>query len=174
MKKCVHCKEMIDEKATKCKFCQADLRNWFMRHKLITLVLGAIFLMGVFFNSVTTPPEQDTVTPVPQQVSAYEIISQGGVGDVMSIDVYTVEQNPTELTKINDKLVKGNPGYGRLFIRYFNDKVVAKDYFTKQMSETVTDAEKDELFKHYIADFKSTTGEFNINTIQGWETVKRY
>lgn len=165
MKKCVHCKEMIDEKATKCKFCQADLRNWFMRHKFLTLLLGIVVLIVVFINSITTPP---TVT------SPYEVISQGGSGDLKNITIYTAEKNPTELITINDKLRMENPSYARLFIRYFDDKEVAKVYFDKQMSESVTDAEKDELFKHYIADYKSTTNEFNINKIEKWETIKKY
>ena len=46
-KKCPKCKEDIAKDAKKCKHCGADLRNWFVRHKvwtgiLVLLVLGII------------------------------------------------------------------------------------------------------------------------------------
>lgn len=47
MKKCKSCKSEIDEKATKCPHCQADQRNWFRKHPIITGLL-ILFVIGIF------------------------------------------------------------------------------------------------------------------------------
>lgn len=47
-KKCQKCGEDIQASAKKCKFCQSDLRNWFVRHKIVTglLVIIVIIIIG--------------------------------------------------------------------------------------------------------------------------------
>lgn len=45
-KKCPKCKEEIAKDAKKCKHCGADLRNWFVRHKVWTGVL-ILFVIGI-------------------------------------------------------------------------------------------------------------------------------
>ena len=48
-KKCPKCGEEIQASAKKCKHCQSDLRNWFVRHKIMTGILaliGIVILMG--------------------------------------------------------------------------------------------------------------------------------
>lgn len=42
--KCPSCKEAIQLGAKKCKHCGADLRNWFVRHKVIT---GILIIIGI-------------------------------------------------------------------------------------------------------------------------------
>jgi hypothetical protein len=48
MKKCKSCMSEIDNKAKKCPKCQADQRNWFRRHPILTgiLVLVVIGIVG--------------------------------------------------------------------------------------------------------------------------------
>jgi hypothetical protein len=48
-KNCPKCGESIQASAKKCKHCQADLRNWFSRHKIITgiLILIVIGIIGI-------------------------------------------------------------------------------------------------------------------------------
>lgn len=58
MKKCKSCQTEIDSKAKKCPHCQADQRNWFVKHKILTGILAIIFItiianMGGNKNSTT-------------------------------------------------------------------------------------------------------------------------
>lgn len=46
-KKCPKCSEDVQKKAKKCKHCHADIRNWFMKHKIISFFL-IILLIGAF------------------------------------------------------------------------------------------------------------------------------
>ena len=46
MKKCKSCQKEIDNKAKKCPYCQADQRNWFMRHPILTGIL-VLFIIGM-------------------------------------------------------------------------------------------------------------------------------
>lgn len=48
-KKCPKCNEEIQLSAKVCKHCQADLRNWFVKHKVLTGIL--VLFAVVIFNS---------------------------------------------------------------------------------------------------------------------------
>ena len=41
-----------------------------------------------------------------------------------------------------------------IWINYYNDSVVAKTYFDKQLDENISEKTKDKLFKNYIANYK--------------------
>jgi len=84
MKKCKACQKEIDPKATKCPYCQTDLRNWFIRHPIITffLILIIISIVGssgsnkqsdlkTNLNS-NTSKEATKNTPVPQISPEYK------------------------------------------------------------------------------------------------------
>lgn len=53
LKKCSKCKEEIQIDAKRCKHCEADLRNWFIRHKIITIIL-IIFVIGIIASAANT------------------------------------------------------------------------------------------------------------------------
>lgn len=70
---CKYCKTEINKKAKKCPNCTKDLRNWFMRHKIISFILVLIFISAISRNpddqmnkSLTTPTigntEQEQIT----------------------------------------------------------------------------------------------------------------
>ena len=44
MKKCKSCQTEIDANAKKCPNCKIDQRNWFVRHKITSVLLGLILV----------------------------------------------------------------------------------------------------------------------------------
>lgn len=90
-KTCPQCQEEIAANAKKCPKCQSDLRNWFMRHPIISTILGLI-LLGVIVSALGGTPEtsdtgsstvtqssnnaantEPTAAPVAMQITASEI-----------------------------------------------------------------------------------------------------
>lgn len=57
IKKCPKCKEDVREDAKKCKHCGSDLRNWFIRHKILTVLL-VFFLIGIIGASFGKTPSK--------------------------------------------------------------------------------------------------------------------
>lgn len=56
---CPKCKEAIEPAAKRCKHCQADLRNWFIRHKVITGILG-LLLLGIIASAGSNDSSSST------------------------------------------------------------------------------------------------------------------
>ena len=52
LKKCPHCQEEINKKANKCPHCQTDLRWWFARHPIITIII-VLFALPSFLQGLT-------------------------------------------------------------------------------------------------------------------------
>ena len=75
-KKCPKCNEEIQSSAKKCKHCQADLRNWFVKHKVLTVIL-VIIVFGIIVSvssdkSQKVSSTQDTGTKVDATQTAKE------------------------------------------------------------------------------------------------------
>jgi len=81
MKKCKSCQSMIDDKAKKCPKCQADQRNWFAKHPVITVIL-IIVAISIFSpkgnksntttstNKASTGTVKEEVKPTPIEITA--------------------------------------------------------------------------------------------------------
>lgn len=80
-KNCPKCSEPIQQEAKLCKHCHADLRNWFMRHKILTGILG-LFTFVIFVSALGKPNEStspSTVTTQPEEVisvTASQLVSE--------------------------------------------------------------------------------------------------
>lgn len=60
-KLCKHCRKEIDSKANKCPHCQSDLRNWFVRHPILTVIL-VLFVFGIFGSTGNKKGNTNTST----------------------------------------------------------------------------------------------------------------
>ena len=47
---CPSCKEEINKDAKKCPKCWTDLRNWFIKHYIISIILGLIIIWAIWSN----------------------------------------------------------------------------------------------------------------------------
>lgn len=59
-KKCKYCHSEINAEASKCPKCQGDLRSWFSRHFILSVVLGMVIL--VITATVASPSEKTSTT----------------------------------------------------------------------------------------------------------------
>lgn len=69
-KKCPKCKEEIKIDAKKCKHCNADLRSWPERHKVLTFILCLVFLITIINIFAGTDSSQK------KNSSSYNYITQ--------------------------------------------------------------------------------------------------
>ena len=83
MKKCKNCQKEIDSKAKKCPFCQTDLRNWFLKHPILTVILVLIVISivsagGKKTTTLQTGNQSNQVTsepsPIPMKITARELV----------------------------------------------------------------------------------------------------
>ncbi len=99
--KCPKCKEDIQEGAKKCKHCGADLRNWFVRHKiatglLIIIVIGTIGRIGNDNTSNNTntstsssnTAQQEEVKEVAIKITARELYAKYEANEIQADDLY--------------------------------------------------------------------------------------
>ena len=61
MKKCPACKEEINEDAKKCPKCQKDLRNWFVKHWVLSIIIVFIWF-AIFGTNLEEKDENKIIT----------------------------------------------------------------------------------------------------------------
>lgn len=92
--------------------------------------------------------------PMAKPPVAYEVINQPDNSANSIYDIYLKDISKIKI--LNDYLVNQYNSDKKMYlnINYFNNRKVAKTYFEKQLSESVSESEKDRLFKNYIAVYK--------------------
>jgi hypothetical protein len=107
MKKCKYCQSDIADNAKKCSKCSGDQRNWFVRHKVLSVII-ALVVLGLFSaaaggNKSTngkTGTGNSTVAKTyrfndraDKQVKDIEIIpGESGTVDAMKLTVVSIEK----------------------------------------------------------------------------------
>jgi len=143
-KKCKSCQTEIDAKAKKCPHCQADQRNWFGRHPIITGLLAVILIFGVIgaiggskgsntnSTSATTNSQpsanagaatQPAVKQAPMVVDATALIGEYDKNKLAAQDKYTGKTVQT--TAIIDNISSDITGNYFLSLKPSNDQYYA-------------------------------------------------
>ena len=80
IKKCPHCQKEVDLKATKCAHCQSDMRNWFLRHPIldVLLVLVSIWIISDSGSTGTSSMNSLYNSVATDAVKQYEIAARQG------------------------------------------------------------------------------------------------
>jgi len=83
MKKCKSCQSEIDDKAKKCPKCQADQRNWFAKHKILTGILVIILIVIISSSSGNKNKGTNTVTTQGSNNKTTQTETIGKIGDAV-------------------------------------------------------------------------------------------
>ncbi len=84
MKKCKSCQSEIDDKAKKCPKCQADQRNWFVKHKILTGILVIILIVIISSSSGNKNKGTNTVTTQGSNNKTTQTETIGKIGDAVT------------------------------------------------------------------------------------------
>lgn len=109
MKKCKDCQKEIDEKATKCPHCRSDQRNWFMKHKITSVIL-ILILFGIFGSmggsKSGTPATTETAKKIqePTKITASELADEFDTNQVAAENKWKdkLVEFSAEVTNITD------------------------------------------------------------------------
>lgn len=144
MKKCKSCQKEIDDKATKCPYCQTDQRSWFRRHPILT-VLIALFVLPAVLNSLSSgsskPKEPEPSPKSEQSPVSYEIGYASGFLVAISVPQGTTKSQLKELLNyfhsLKEKSKLSEVMGGHTVIDIFDDKkwIIKENYdsLTKDM-----------------------------------------
>ncbi len=145
MKKCPKCKEDIADGATKCKHCNADLRNWFARHKFLTGFLGLIILIIIISaagggdkKDSTSSGSSSTSTPKTEETKKFNIddiyakintgMTEAQVKDIITKDPINCTESEIQGLGTSKLCSYGNVfiDSGSIMVTYNNGKVSSK------------------------------------------------
>lgn len=164
---CKHCKEPVAKGATKCPHCQSDLRNFFVRHPVITIFLLAILVPTIIAalgenRKTASTPNPIVQTPVDTSNIKYEVIStwdiaNGGTGKEILIPASYV--NDKDMTVLGEKLRSDFVNEPNNFIWIFTDKKLSA-LRAKMMKADLSKSDQDFYDEHYV-------GQYNKNINSG-------
>lgn len=101
---CRKCKGDIPVGAKKCMHCGTDLRNWFVRHKILSGILG-LFLLGIVSTAVNGGSEGSTATNTADKSSSPAAVPVSNPAEQPKAQP---AENKEETTKIGAPLKVGD------------------------------------------------------------------
>ncbi len=107
-KKCPKCGEQIQTSAKRCKHCQADLRNWFARHKVMTGIIAVVVLIIIAVASGGDKEEMKAGTQETAENKTETKFIAKAMGDDVETKTYKFKINSAE-EKASISSGYGNP-----------------------------------------------------------------
>ena len=154
----------IPRGATKCPHCQSDLRSWFLRHYIVT-ILGAIFFVGTIISVASDNADRsgrgENKQELAQSQVSYETVTQwdipnGGKGKIIVIPENYL--NETGMLALGETLKSEAVNDRNASITVFSDRKAA-DLRDKVISEKATSSEEEFYLDHLVASYSK-----NANT----------
>jgi hypothetical protein len=132
-KQCPHCKSEIPLGAKKCPQCQSDLRSWFRRHPILT-VLGVFILFSVAINIIGGGAKKEgyVSTPTPEVKEEIKQEKIFKIGENVIIDnktrwkVLSVKNLGSTLTSTNP-FIESKTTTGKFIQVRFEVENISKD-----------------------------------------------
>lgn len=87
---CSHCKEPILTGAKRCKHCNADLRNWFNRHPVITILVAFLVIPPIMANILSSKNGGNDIS------SGEGVSNRPSINNIEIID-WSLEQRTTSV-----------------------------------------------------------------------------
>lgn len=148
-KLCKHCRSEIDEKASKCPQCQSDLRSWFQKHSILTIIL-ALFIVPTFLGGLFEKSDKSN-----NQTTEYK---KEGVHPTIQIT-----KTPSQVEQdLSDKLNSVNQEVG--FLLYKKIRVEEQGWATFTISDDWYNLEpyvQERLVKIAVNYYKEAEGGLN-------------
>jgi hypothetical protein len=82
--KCKNCKKDINDGAKKCPECQSDLRNWFIRHKILSVIL-ILFILGSILSGIGESKKTNLTPTVNSDTNTENKVSENTKKEYVSV-----------------------------------------------------------------------------------------
>lgn len=105
LKICKYCASQIPIKASVCPKCQKDLRNWFVRHWIITTILVLFVIWQLSYISTESLMEYENIkSEIEEKYSkADSMLNTDGSNIVLTNMIKDMMNNPNSYSHINTK-----------------------------------------------------------------------
>lgn len=109
-KKCKFCQTEVDKKAKVCPNCKKDLRNWFLRHPILSIIL-IIIIIGIASGS------SNSKNPATITTNTKTSLVIANIGDVIKTDKFEITVTDiSEKSKVGTQYYNKKPSEGATYI----------------------------------------------------------
>ena len=144
MKKCKSCQTEIDDKAKKCPHCQADQRNWFAKHPILTVIITLVVIS--IFGSSGGGKSSTSNTPVEQNENQLQSVKPEVTAEEVNATKFADEFDANQVaaeTKWGGKLIEFSAKISNItdYGISFNN-VSSKDFLGATISCNIVDKQQ--------------------------------
>lgn len=163
MKKCKSCQKEIDEKAKKCPYCQTDLRNWFIRHPILTILL-ILVIIGIVGAASGGDKSGNTSKSTPNSESTAQEEKNHAIGETIQADKLEITVTSVEeKDSVGTQFLSEKPSEG--------GTLVAVDWKYKNVSDKPVKSFSQPSVK--LVDSSGTEYEWDLGKSSNYATEKK-